>query len=434
MPAFDPGTPPYSRSSSTRRLACIAAANARRPHGAQRRQERLTLIARVGHLVAANLRLDELLAGAADAIHGILGYENVAIPLIDPADPTFMILSAFGGAYKQQIGGHHRLPISSGIMGAAATTRETVLVNDVLSDPRYSPTPGMPGTAELAVPILLGDHVLGVLNVESMRPFTIDDAEGLRIVADQLGVAIENARLHEAAQRVAVLEERQRLARELHDSVTQQLFSAILVAQTIGESYRLDRDEGDRRCAALLKLARAALSEMRGLLAELSPATDDASRMAPMNERDDEVTLVRREGVLAALRAQAQATEMSGMHVSVRCDDWAPQDEACEEALYRIAREALHNVVKHAGASRIEVALETRDGAALLTVRDDGRGFDPVNERTRTRTGGEGLGMFSMRQRAVDLGGQLVVDSAPGRGTLIEARVPLRTTPSTPPA
>jgi signal transduction histidine kinase len=387
----------------------------RRAQRDQRRHERFALIARVGHLVAANLQLEDLLERAADAIHGILGYENVAIPLIDSADPRFMVLTAFGGAYKKSIGGTHRLPISRGLMGAAATTREVVLVNDVHSDPRYLPTPGTPGDAELAVPILLGDRVLGVLNVESMRPFGADDAYGLRIVADQLAVAIENARLHEAAQRVAVLEERQRLARELHDSVTQQLFSAVLVAQTIGESYRMDRHDGDERCAALLKLSRAALSEMRALLAELNPTSSDG--------RD---TVVRRDGVVAALRAQAQTTEMSGMRVAVRADGWAPQDEACEEGLYRIAREALHNVVKHAGASRVEVALERRGGAALLTVRDDGCGFDPERERARGRNGGEGIGMFSMRQRAADLGGELMIESSPGRGTLIEARVPLR--------
>lgn len=407
--------------SSIRRIA-------RRPQRDQRRHERFALIARVGRLVAANLQLDDLLERAADAVHGILGYENVAIPLIDPSDPSFMVLTAFGGAYKKSIGGMHRLPIGRGLMGAAATTREIVLVNDVHSDPRYLPTPGTPGDAELAVPILLGDRVLGVLNVESMRPFGADDAYGLRIVADQLAVAIENARLHEAAQRVAVLEERQRLARDLHDSVTQQLFSAILVAQTIGESYRMDRDEGDERCAALLKLARAALSEMRALLAELNPpAADGDGAVTPIaGHADNELRVVRRDGVVAALHAQAHATGMSGMHVAVRCDDWAPQDAACEEGLYRIAREALHNVVKYAGASRIEVALERRDGSARLTVRDDGCGFDPESERVRARRGGEGIGMFSMRQRAVDLGGALLVDSAPGRGTLIEARVPLR--------
>ena len=415
----DPRSPSPS-SSSTRRLACIAAANARRSVGAVRRHERLRLIARVGHLVAANLRLDDLLERAADAIHSMLGYENVAIPLIDPADPAFMVLTTFGGAYKESIGGKHRLPITMGLMGAAATTRQTILVNDVGSDPRYLPTPGRPGIAELAVPILLGDDVLGVLNVESMRPFSAEDAEGLQIVADQLAVAIENARLHEAAQQVAVLEERQRLARELHDSVTQQLFSAILVAQTIGDSYRVDRLEGDQRCEDLLAIARAALAEMRALLAELNPrpTIDD------VEPSQADITLVRRVGVLEALRVEARLAELNGVRVIVHCDDWPAQAESHEDGLYRIAREAIHNAVKHAQASRIDLALERRDDRVLLTVRDDGRGFDP--RITVTQSQGAGIGLFSMRQRAADLGGELIVDSIAGRGTLIEAHVPFR--------
>jgi signal transduction histidine kinase len=331
-----------------------------------------------------------------------------------------MVLRTFGGTYKQSIGGTHRLPVTDGLMGAAVSTRQIVLVNDVKSDPRYLPTPGTPGVAELAVPILLGDDVLGVVNVESMRPFSAEDAEGLQIVADQLAVAIDNARLHEAAQRVAVLEERQRLARELHDSVTQQLFSAILVAQTIGESYRFDREEGDQRCDHLLAIARGALAEMRALLAELHPRS---------TEHDDEpsaddITLVRRVGVIEALRAEARMAQLNGLTVTVRCDDWPPQAESHEDGLYRIAREALHNAVKHAQASRIDLALERRDDRVHLTVRDDGRGFDP--QATVSRTHGAGIGLFSMRQRAADLGGQLVVDSTSGHGTLVEATVPFR--------
>lgn len=404
-----------------------------------RRSERLTLIARVGHLVAANLRLDELLEGAADAIHLVLGYENVAIPLIDPEDSGWLVLTAFGGSYKQTIGGYYRIPLSKGLMGAAAATRQTILVNDVTADPRYLATPGAAGRAELAVPILLGDQVLGVLNVESATQFTTEDADGLSIVADQLAVAIENARLHAAAQRVAVLEERHRLARELHDSVTQQLFSAILVAQTIGEAYARDPEEGDRRCAALLNLARAALTEMRALLAELRPPPVPASAPSPTTERgqytlrtqiepsdvDAELSLVRREGLLAALRAHASATELNGMRISVSCDEWQPQAEAFEEALFRIACEALHNAMKHSRASQTEVRLAARDGSVLLTVRDDGLGFDAQTEIARSRGNGEGIGMFSMRQRATDLGGQLFVESIPGQGTLVEARVPI---------
>ncbi|MEJ7810676.1 MAG: GAF domain-containing protein [Gemmatimonadaceae bacterium] len=258
------------------RHAAIAIENAHRYERERHHTERLALIARVGQLATADLSLDDLLQRTADATHELLGYENVAIPLIHPSEPETLHLRAFGGAYKTVVGGEHRIPVAQGLMGAAARTREVVLVNDVSADPRHLPTPGADATgAELAVPILLGARVLGVLNVESARPFTAADADGLRVVAGQLAVAIENARLYEAAQRAAVLEERQRLAHDLHDSVAQHLFSATLVAQAMGPAYARDPAEGERRATMLLGLTRTALTEMRALLAELRPLRPD---------------------------------------------------------------------------------------------------------------------------------------------------------------
>src|SRR5204863_3846832 len=147
---------------------------------------------------------------------------NLAIPLIDPEQPGTLVLTVKGGHYKHLIPGEYRIPISQGLMGEAARTRQTVLVNDVASDPRYLPTPGgAPARAELAVPIVLGERVLGVVNVERDEPFGDEDAAIVGIIADQLAVAIENARLYASAQRVAGLEERQRLARVLLVAVTQ---------------------------------------------------------------------------------------------------------------------------------------------------------------------------------------------------------------------
>jgi len=189
------------------RHAAIAIENARRYEREQRRSEQLTLIARIGRSLTADLPLSELLQSAADSIHELLVYPNVAIALIDPADPTTMVLRTFGGAYRTMVGGEHHLPISAGIMGEAARTRQTQLVNDVASDPRYILPPGAVGIrAELAVPMVSGDQVLGVLNLESGDPFSEDDATTIQIVADQLTAAI-NARLFEGErQRTARLE------------------------------------------------------------------------------------------------------------------------------------------------------------------------------------------------------------------------------------
>jgi signal transduction histidine kinase len=310
-------------------------------------------------------------------------------------------------------------------MGAAARGREIVLVNDVSSDPRYMPTPGITGThAELAVPILLGSDVLGIVNVERKLPFDADDAEALRIVADQLAVAIENARLYEAARRGAVLEERHRIARELHDSVTQQLFSATLVAQSVAPAFARDPAEGERRATMLLDLARTALAEMRGLLAELRPHGANADRPA-LPVTDPGLSTVRRGGLVAALRAHALSAGVGDLRVRLENERYVPQPPDREEALYRMIRESLHNVVKHARATEAVVRLHSTADGVRVTVRDNGVGF---TSDARTNSGrfraAHGLGLLSMHERAAEQGGMLRIDSEPGRGTVVEITLP----------
>ncbi|HSL72511.1 MAG TPA: GAF domain-containing protein, partial [Longimicrobiales bacterium] len=227
--------------STFARHAAIAIQNARRHEQEQQRSNRLMLIARIGHIIAANLDLDELLNRTADAIHELLSYQNVAIPLLEPDDPDTLVLNTVGGHYKKFVKGEYRIPVTEGIMGAAVRSGAVQMVNDVTADPRHIPTPGAMGIiAELAVPIRLGGRVLGVLNVESSVPFNDEDAASLQIVADHLAIAVENARLYERAQQLAAFEERQRLARELHDAVTQHIFGMNLIAQSLAAAWRRD--------------------------------------------------------------------------------------------------------------------------------------------------------------------------------------------------
>lgn len=400
------------------RHAAIAIWNARRYEWEQHRTERLKLIARIGQIITADLRLEDVLQSAADAMHELLDYPNVAIPLILPEDPETLVLTTVGGDYKRIVKGEFRIPITRGIMGAAVRERRSLLVNDVASDPRHLPTPGAEGIrAELAVPILLGERVLGVLNVESCDAFDEEDEAGLRIVADQLAVAIENARLYRRGQRVAVLEERQRLARDLHDSVTQQIFGMGMIAESLSSAFRKSMKEGERRAARLTELSRTALAEMRALLAELRPAG------APMPVEVlgvvPDVVRVRREGLASALAAHATRMSVHEVPVVVEADGYRRQPAPIEEALFRIAQEAVNNAVKHARARRVHIALSAGGGGARLTVLDDGVGFDPA---TDIRAGG--LGLTSMRERAAALGGSVHIETKPGAGTRVEVIVP----------
>ena len=403
------------------RHAAIAIRNARTYELEQHRTERLRIITRVGGIITSDLRLGDLLKKAADAVHELLGYPNVAIALIDPDDPRTLILDTLGGHYRSIIHGEYRFPIDHGIMGAAARTRETVLVNDVTRDPRYLETPGGAEVyAELAVPILFGDSVLGVLNVETDDPLDESDAELLRLVADQMGVAISNARLHAVARELAANEERHRLARELHDSVTQLLFSVTLIAQSLAAAWRRDPAEGERRVERLLQMSQTALAEMRALLSELRYAGAPAENAAaPVARAADALT---RHGLVGALRRHVRDLAADGLSVTLHSRGYVPLPVEQEFELFRIAQEALHNVSKHAGARSVDVRVTSTADGTLLRVHDDGSGFDQQPAAVARRSGGHGL--RTMRERAESLGGRFAVVSVPGAGTTVEIAIP----------
>lgn len=421
---------PFTRDDRTRlktfaRSAAIAITNAWQHQAEQERAERFALLNRVGRIVTADLRLDELLQRAADAVHEVLGYDNTAIPLLDPADAETLVLKAFGGDYKALITGVHTQSVHRGVMGAAVRERRPILVNDVASDPRYIAPPRSSGIlSELAVPILLGDRCVGILNVESRSRLGSRDVEALRVVADQLAVAIENARLHAAAGDIAVVQERHRLARDLHDSVTQLLFSINLVAESLAPAWQRDPDEGRRRSQRLTEMSQAALTEMRSLLAELRSAEDATHRLS-WEEPSQRVAAVRDLGLHTALKMLAKDMARDGLEIRLRVGGHPPADGAACDAVYRIAQEALHNVAKHARARHVYLALKTEPESLQLIVDDDGVGLRPG----RGNGNGGGMGITFMTERAIVLEGSLSVKPRAGKGTRVLVSIPLRPAP-----
>jgi PAS domain S-box-containing protein len=254
------------------------------------------------------------------------------------------------------------------------------------------------------VPLVARDESLGAINLYYLpgtEP-TADEKVFLGAVADQTAVAVENARLFAAIQEKAALEERQHLARELHDSVSQALYGIALGTRTA--RTLLDRDGAPERVAEwldyVLSLAGAGLTEMQALIFELRPES------------------LKTEGLVAALEKQAAALEARHeipVEVTLCPEPDLPLE--AKEALYRIAQEALHNTVKHAHAGRAELRLEHGTEGTTLEVSDDGVGFDP-----ETSFPGH-LGLKSMRERAVRVGGELRVRSAPGEGASIHVRI-----------
>jgi len=259
----------------------------------------------------------------------------------------------------------------------------------------------------LVVPLAAGAETIGVLCLARPKgqPFGDEQRALARGVADQLSVASSNARYFEATQHAAALEERHRIARDLHDSVSQSLFSLTLHTRTAElalarAGLRPDSDLG-RPLQQVSELTRGALAEMRALIFELRPGA------------------LAEEGLGAALaKHSAAVTAREGLEISVEVpEERLPLTVEQEEHLYRLAQEALHNAVKHAQAKHAWVKLVAADGEVVLTVRDDGVGFDPAEPHPGH------FGLETMRERASRIGAELNLNSAPGMGTTVRVQV-----------
>jgi signal transduction histidine kinase len=407
------------------RHAAIAIQNAQRYGREQRRTERMTLIARVARLITAGLEPEELVATAEQVIHDHLGYPNVVIPLLCHGEHDYLLFRSHSGMYRDVFDTPRELPISQGITGAAVTTREAQIVNDVRKDPRYVPPPvPINVRTELAVPIVLGEEVFGCINIEGLNPFDEDDVASIQIIADHLAVAIKNARLSREARQAAVMRERQRLARDLHDAVSQALSSISLMSQSLVSAWHRDPAEGERRARRLEELSRLAFAEMRALLRELRPdsaTASDAEALLSAGAAD-----VRKMGLAAAL--QRFAIVMAPQTPSIRFDfgGYRPQPAQLEESLYLICREALSNAIRHSGADRVDIRAVVDSNVLTLTIRDNGAGFDIAAASVAAPDRAErGIGLQTMSERAAVLGGVCEVQSQPAQGTAVCIRIPL---------
>lgn len=251
----------------------------------------------------------------------------------------------------------------------------------------------------LGAPILLDDDVIGFIKLESASPnyFTRGDAERLHAFGDHAASAIRNARLYAQAQELAAVQERQRLARDLHDAVSQMLFSAKIIAEMLPRLRDRDPDSVWQYLPELQRLIQGAMGEMRMLLLELRPGILTGVDL----------------GVLVGYLVDAASARTSAqIALSVRDVFHVPED--VQIALYRIAQEALANAVKHAHAGTIDVSIRGRDHEVLLRIWDDGCGFDTGDVRP------ENLGLDIMRERAEEIDADLCVESVIGGGTTVE--------------
>lgn len=312
------------------------------------------------------------------------------------------------------------LPRQHGILAAMLREARPERLADVREDPRFEGWPeAHPDMSDfLGLPIRDGDEIIGALflanklRAEEGPPcpepdgrcgFTEDDEELLTILAQHAAIALTNARLYERSRELTIAEERSRLAHELHDAVSQKLFSLRLTAQAAATLVDRDPSRAKGELQQVAALAAEATEELRAAVVELRPAALDE------------------DGLVATLRTQIQVLDRAhSARVTFSSNGVRALPASQEEAMLRVAQEALHNALRHSGATRVAVTLERRGPGAVLRVTDDGSGFEP----TAIRSAGRHLGLVSMRDRSSGVGGKLTVESAPGKGTMIEMEVP----------
>lgn len=251
----------------------------------------------------------------------------------------------------------------------------------------------------------MNNIVIGVLDViDKPGGFTPEDVRIVSLFADQAALSAQHARLYQQVERLVVVEERQRLARELHDSVVQSLYSVTLYADAAAMALAAGQSDVTANHLQLLReTTQAAMRDMRLLIFELHPPD------------------LEKEGLVAALQARVAAVETrAGLRTEFLVEGERRLPFLIEQELYGIAQEALNNVGKHARAQRVTVHLQITDKIVRLEVRDDGVGFDPSSAR---KTGG--VGLRSIEERTARVGGTLAMHSEPGAGTRIRVEIPL---------
>lgn len=369
-----------------------------------RSSEKVRLLTDVSQRIASILNVDELMVQVVQLIQKTFGYYHVGIGLVEGEDVVYRVGSGKLWDSPDFQFKPARLKIGKqGITGWVASTGQVALIKNVNLDDRYVWMVGSETQSELTVPILIKGNLVGVLDVQSdqVDDFNKSDVELMVALASQTGIAIENARLYENARKIAAFDERQRLARDLHDSVSQSLYGLTLYAEVAGQLLSSGQIEKARQNLDELKeLAIDAMAEMRLLIYELRPS------------------VFAEDGLIAAIQARLDAVEgRVGLSTNFVVDGTINLDQKTEENLYRITQEALNNILKHARAKKTNVHLSQDEKWITLEVVDDGIGFNPDQS---TDTGG--VGLSSMKERAQEIGAELEINSQQGFGTKVLVR------------
>jgi signal transduction histidine kinase len=377
----------------------------------ERRNEELAALLAVGRAASSSFELDDVLAEGMDATLAVTSADAAELWLMTDGE---LVLAGHRGASAAEFAERTRLRVGEGLPGLAAERGEPTLASDLPSDPRF--LRGNVKTAGFrtycAVPLQHRGETVGVLGVAARDPRNVcadDQLRLLRGIGERLAAAIENAQLHTRVLDGAVIDERVRIARELHDGLAQVL--TYITAQTLAVRKLVAdgrTEDAQRQLGAMADAVKSVYADVREEILGLRASSNGPARLVPTLRR-----YVEDYGRLASLSVRLEAdSEAESLDLP----------GSVEIQLMRIAQEALRNIRKHAQAEHATVRIVVDDGHLDLEVMDDGRGFDAGDTAC---TGWPRFGLQTMHERAAALGGSFEVASVPGAGTTISVEVPL---------
>jgi signal transduction histidine kinase len=354
--------------------------------------------------VASQLSVRDVLQMIVRSARSLAGARYAALGVPDEAGSfAEFLVDGLSPAEQAAIG---PLPHQHGMLGVVLREGKPVRLDDIRADPRFWGWPAAhPELMDvLGVPIKDGNQILGFIFAACKNApggFTERDEALVSLFAAHAAIALTNARLYEHGRELSVLQERARLARDLHDAVSQKLFSARAKARAAAVLVRRDPDRAIDEIDSVADLAGQAHAELRAVIDGLAPPDLAAG------------------GLAGSIRGYAGLAGRShGTRVEVLAGDLPRLDPERETLIYRVAQEAIGNALRHSGAGHVTVSLAQRQRRVVLEVTDGGAGFDPAEPRT-------GVGLASMRERAAQAGGSLIISSAPGKGTRVRLSIPM---------
>ena len=370
------------------------------------RARELAAINEASLALSSDLDLDSVLQRVVDLSREVTDARYGALALLgEEGTIAEFLTSGISQEQRERIG---RLPEGKGLLGAVIQKGETLRIDRITDDPRSA---GFPPhhpmmTSFIGLPIRYEERIVGDLYLTDKnggQPFTREDEGMLRTFAAHAAIAIENARLYQHVQDLAVLEERDRIGMDLHDGVIQSLYATGLTLENALEDLQEDPAKVPAQLQKVIDRLNQTIADIRSYIFNLRPAVLADTDLA---------------GAVGSLLQQLKVNALLNVQLVEESGACRGLSEEQIAALFHVAQESLTNVHKHAQAGSVKARLEQQDGTFRMTIADDGVGFDPARP-------GSGQGLHNMQERVEALGGRLEVQSADGKGTQLTVELPL---------